>query len=128
MPRTRFKNPVWYTVLAMIGAAASLAAALRTGDIQPPWVTILFYGFAALCVAAAADCLTAYLRLDNDTLLLRANFRTRRINKSDIESVSWAGGCPVTLTLKDGRHIRLPSFGQHSQGLTNSIRAWLKRG
>jgi hypothetical protein len=46
---------------------------------------------------------------------------------ADISSVSWEKGGGVFLKLTAGGFAKLPELGYNSQGLTNTVRAWLKR-
>ncbi len=48
------------------------------------------------------------------------------IPKSEITKVTWEAGCGVSLLLSDGKWVKVPDLGHNSQGLTNSIRSWLK--
>jgi hypothetical protein len=55
-------------------------------------------------------------------------FSSRTIPRADIDSVTWAAGCGASVVLRGGgRGVPLPSVGYNAQGLTNVIRAWLKR-
>lgn len=56
----------------------------------------------------------------------RTIFRKTAIARSDFVKVTWEAGCGVSLLLTDGTWAKVPDLGQNSQGLTNSIRAWLK--
>lgn len=124
MARTDFRNPRWMTVLAASAAVASWVAAWALHGSEATWIVIFFIGLGLAAALAAYEAGVARLELGGEGLTLKTGFRERSIAKGEIESVSWAGGCPVTLHLVGGELVRLPSFGESSPGLSNSIRAW----
>jgi hypothetical protein len=65
------------------------------------------------------------MHLGNEALEYRMNFKRVRIKKAEIEKVTWASGCGVSVQLLNGSWEEIPSFGKDSRGLTNSVRAWL---
>ena len=86
----------------------------------------LFYAFfGLLALAAAIESIAAYLRLEQNHLEFRSNFRRTRIDKCEIEQVTWQGGSGVSVKLRNGDWVQLPSLSENNQGLTNSVRAWL---
>ena len=89
---------------------------------------VLFYAcFGLFSVSAAIASSTSYLTLEDDYLEFREDFKRRRIEKHQIEEVTWEKGCSVSVKLLSGEWVDLPGLGQNSQGLTNSVRAWLRR-
>jgi hypothetical protein len=76
-----------------------------------------------------ADVFTTRILLAPDRLHLVSisSFQSRTIPRVEIERVVWEKGCGVSLVLRDGKGVRLPSVGRNAQGLANTIRAWLKR-
>ncbi len=88
----------------------------------------LFYlGFGFLWFLAAIEVRTSYLRLDAETLEFRENFKLMAFSKADIEKVTWEAGCGVSICLVSGEWVKVPTFLENNQGITNSIRAWLKK-
>ena len=67
------------------------------------------------------------LQADSITIVSLTDFISRTIPRSEIESVTWEKGCGASLKFRSGKGIRLPNVGLNAQGLTNTIRAWLKR-
>ncbi|HSF17857.1 MAG TPA: hypothetical protein VLK65_20120, partial [Vicinamibacteria bacterium] len=118
----------WIKVLSL-GAAllfvAGFVATYVSRGLNP-----IALGFAALSVLAilgVLEALTLRVVLDVDALRVSKLWSTKAYPRSDIRSVTWAKGCPVSLGLADGRWVRLPEVGTSSQGVVNTIRAWLKR-
>jgi len=65
------------------------------------------------------------MQLGEEELDYRMNFKRVRIKKAEIQKVTWEAGCGVSVQLTNGSWHKLPGLGQNSQGVTNSIRAWL---
>jgi len=76
-----------------------------------------------------ADVFLTRIVLGPDSLRLvsATEFKSRTIPRAEIDTVTWEKGCGVSLILRDGTGVRLPGVGRNAQGLTNTIRAWLKR-
>ncbi len=127
MGRHHFRHPRWKALLAASGAVVSWVVAYTRFETDAGWVIAFYACFGLVCLAAVLDVMTAFMELGESSVRMRSSFRLQEIAKSEIESASWTKGCPVTLRLNTGRIIPVPSFGQNSQGLANSIRAWLKR-
>lgn len=85
-----------------------------------------FIGFSILGVAGTVESFFMYIRLDETEIRFRETFRNTAIPRSDIVRVTWEAGCGVSLLLSDGTWAKVPDLGHNSQGLTNSIRSWLK--
>ena len=85
--------------------------------------------FAVLGAFWLADVFLTRIVLGSDSLRVVSisDFQSRTIPRAEIASVTWASGCGAALTLRDGKGVRLPSVGRNAQGLTNTIRTWLKR-
>jgi hypothetical protein len=85
--------------------------------------------FAVLGAFWLADVFLTRIVLASDSLRVVSisDFQSRTIPRAEIVSVTWAAGCGAALTLRDGKFVHLPSAGRNAQGLTNTIRAWLKR-
>ena len=77
-----------------------------------------------LSIIAIADLMLSYISLGDTEFRMRQNFRTRVIPRENIECVSVAKGCPITLHLSDGGRVELPDLAV--QGLGNSLRAWIR--
>jgi hypothetical protein len=76
-----------------------------------------------------ADVFLTRIVLGSDSLRIVSvpSFQSRIIPRAEIDSVTWAKGCGASLILRDGKGVSLPSVGRNAQGLTNTIRAWLKK-
>ena len=95
-------------------------------DRHRVWIVPVFALFGALWLA---DAFTTRIVLGPDSIHLVSisDFQSRTIPRVEIESVTWEKGCGASIRLRDGKWVRLPSVGRDAQGLTNTIRAWLKR-
>lgn len=112
--------------MALVTGVLSLLVAymLRLDDW---WLPLFFVCFGVVWFLASWECFVSYMHLGNEDLEYRMNFKRVRIKKTDIEKVTWEAGCGVSVQLVDGSWQKLPGLGQNSQGITNSIRAWLAR-
>lgn len=126
MARTNFNNPRWVAPLALVAALTSLSTSyyLRNSEV---WMPLFYLCFGVLCLLAMFDGLLAYMRLSGEQLEFRSNFRRTVIEKANIDRATWETGSGVSVQLKDGSWVALPSFFHDSLGVTNSIRAWLKK-
>jgi hypothetical protein len=125
--RTRFRVVPWIRILITVIASGSIAAAafyyLQEGLT---WISAFFIGFSVFCVAGIVESFSSYVRLGATEISFRETLGKTVIPKSDISKVTWEAGCGVSLLLCDGAWVKVPDLGQNSQGLANSIRAWLK--
>ena len=85
--------------------------------------------YAVLGVLWLADIFTRRIVLGPDSIRLVSfsDYQCRTILRTEIESVTWEKGCGASLIMREGRGVRLPNVGRDPQGLTNTIRAWLKK-
>ncbi|HOF08394.1 MAG TPA: hypothetical protein PLV33_00210 [Opitutaceae bacterium] len=124
MSDLEFRPPKWIAVIFFAGAIGAAAVAyFYSTSISLVW---FYSGFAVLCLAAAIGSLRTRVVLRADRLDLVAEFRHRTVQKEDIESVSWAKGCPACVKTKDGKVLKLPSIGFSPQSLCHAINAWKK--
>jgi hypothetical protein len=84
-------------------------------------------GYAVIGALWLADLFLVRIELRADDILIFANFKSRTIPRSEIESVTWEKGGGAALKLRNGKWVNLPSAGQLPSSLTNTIRAWLKK-
>jgi len=126
LARTRFQYPRWSVVVALAAGGLSLYVAY-VYRLDEWWLPVFYVGFGLLCVLASWECLVSYMYLGEDVLEYRMNLKLVRIKKDEIEKVTWAAGCGVSVQLSNGSWEELPTFGKNSQGITNSVRAWLER-
>lgn len=129
MTRIEFRNPRWLLILYLsIGIVCGFLILKWVRWDTSPWGFVSLSGFSMLGFLAAIETLSSYMKLNKSTLELRSWFKLKMIAKDEIESVTWAKGCPVSIKLKNGTYVPLPgSLMLNSQGTVNSIRAWLKR-
>ncbi|MGI9227927.1 MAG: hypothetical protein ACR2PU_03955 [Gammaproteobacteria bacterium] len=129
MSRTEFRNPRWLLILYLIiGIACGFVVFKWVRWDTSPWLFVSLSVFSILGFLAVIETQTSYMKLNKSTLEFRSWFKHKIIAKVEIESATWASGCPVSIKLKDGKYISLPeSLMLNSQGTVNSIRAWLKR-
>lgn len=128
MPKAHFKNPVWIAPLALAGAIGALVLAYCLRADGSIWLPVFFMLFGLFGVLVFLEVLTSHMKLGKKHLEIRTNFRKTDIRKSDIIDVTWASGCGVSIQIKDGSWVPLPTFCKNSLGLSNSLRAWLRRG
>jgi hypothetical protein len=117
-------------VLAAVVAAAALFVAGTVFTYTQngwTWVSLAFAGMTLIGIGGIVEVATSRVVLDDDALHCGTLWSRRRYPVNDIASVSWEKGGGVFLKLKAGGFGKLPELGYNSQGLTNTVRAWLKR-
>ena len=125
--RTNFRMVLWMRIMILVIASGSIAAAPYYYHQEGlTWMSVFFIGFSILGVAGIVESLSSYIRLEDTEIRFRETFGNTAIPKNDIMRVTWEAGCGVSLLLSDGTWIKVPGLGHNSQGLTNSIRSWLK--
>lgn len=129
MPRTEFRNPRWLLILYfLVGIICGIVVFKWVRWDTSPWLFASLSVFSVLGFLSMIETLSSYLKLNKSALEFRSWFMHKTIAKDEIESATWASGCPVSIKLKDGKYVSLPdSLMLNSQGTVNSIRAWLKR-
>ena len=125
--RTVFRTVPWIRIMIFVIAAGSIAAAAYYYHQEGlSWMTAFFIGFSILGVAGIVESFFSYIRLEATEIRFRETFGNTVIPRKDITRVTWEAGCGVSLLLSDGTWVKVPDLGNNSQGLTNSIRSWLK--
>lgn len=113
-------------MIFVIASGSIAAAAYYYSQEGLSWTSAFFIGFSILTVAGVVESFTMYILLEDKQISFRETFRKTAIPKSDIVKVTWEAGCGVSLLLSDGTWAKVPDLGHNSQGLTNSIRSWLR--
>ena len=88
-------------------------------------------GFAVMTMIGALGFVelgTTRVILADDFIDMGPIWKRRQLSRDEIKRVTWAKGAGVALELNSGGWVKVPELGFNSQGLTNTIRAWLKRG
>jgi hypothetical protein len=119
---------VFYIVLAiakMLFVAGFVFTYSRSGWT---WMSVVFAAMALVAALGFVELGTTRLIITDDYLDFGPIWKRRRYARDDIKRVTWAKGVGVSLELVSGGWAKLPAVGYSSQGLTNTIRAWLKRG
>jgi hypothetical protein len=125
--RTDFRVVPWVRLSVLVIASGSIvAAAFCYSQEGLTWICAFFIGFSILGVAGVVESFFMHIRLDESQISFRESFQKTVIPKGDIVKVTWEAGCGVSLLLSDGTWAKVPDLGQNSQGLTNSIRSWLR--
>jgi hypothetical protein len=89
------------------------------------WIVPVCALFGALWLV---DVLATRIVLTSDSIRIvsMSDFQARTVPRVEIDSVKWEKGCGASIRLRDGKWVRLPNVGRDAQGLTNTIRAWIK--
>lgn len=117
---------VWIVTIAAFSVVLALTAVAFIVKLKW-WYQLGFVAFSTLFIIAFVELSQRCVTIDAENLTFVNNFRRRVISRIKIESVRWESGAGVSLKLVDGQWVKLPEVGSSSKGLTNSIRAWLKR-
>ncbi len=85
--------------------------------------------YAIVGAFGAVDLVTRRIVLGADSIRIvsYSDYLCRSIPRTLIKGVTWEKGCGASLILHEGRGVRLPNVGRDPQGLTNTIRAWLRK-
>ena len=125
--RTNFRVVLWIRTMIMVIASGSIAAAAYFYYQEGlTWISAFFIAFSIFCVAGIVESFSSFIRLQDTEIRFRQIFGQTVIPKNQIAKVTWEAGCGVSLLLSDGTWVKVPDLGHNSQGLTNSIRSWLK--
>lgn len=87
-------------------------------------------GFAVMTIIGALGFVelgTTRVILGDDFIDMGPIWKRRHLGRDEIKRVTWEKGAGVALELNGGGWVKVPELGFNSQGLTNTIRAWLKR-
>jgi hypothetical protein len=93
--------------------------------------TTLFYPFLGLTVLgllAIVETLMTRVELHDGHIATASLFARRTYPRSEITSVTWAKGSPVSLQLTGTKWVHLPNTGHSSPKVAGAIRAWLNEG
>lgn len=127
-PTHRFSSPVWMRVLSSFGAIVfPIVAYFIYAEEGWTWLSLAILAIAPFTLAGAIDAFTTRVEVFPEHLVVVANLRRREHSRSEFVSVSWAKGVPVVLQSKSGENLQLPAVGSSAQGLTNTLRAWIKK-
>jgi hypothetical protein len=98
----------------------------RIADHHRVWILPLFCLCGALWLL---DLFMTRIVLSDQSIRIVSilDFVSRTVPRVNVDSVTWEKGCGASIRLRDGQWVRLPNVGRNAQGLTNTIRAWLKR-
>jgi hypothetical protein len=118
----------WLLALTIGTAALFLAGLVFTYTRNGwTWLSLAYAGMVLVGLGGVIEVATTRVVLHDDAIECGAIWSRRRYAVTDIASVSWEKGGGVFLRLKAGGFGKLPELGYNSQGLTNTVRAWLKR-
>jgi hypothetical protein len=117
----------------LVGLVATAAAVFLAGAVSSyvstgwTWTSVAFVGLSVVGIVGLVELGFSRMVLSDAELEVRTLWQHRRYPASQVASVTWEAGCGVALRLSDGTWAKVPDLGYNSQGLTNTIRAWLKR-
>jgi hypothetical protein len=122
----RVPRSAWVvTAGAFVVVLAFTAIAFAVG--MSWWYRAGFVAFSGLFVVAFVELAVEHVTLDGDEIRFVRGFKRRAMRRREIAGVTWEKGAGVSIRLHEGGWQRLPPVGGTSQGVTNSIRAWLAR-
>lgn len=128
VPTRRFATPAWLRALCAFGAIAFPVATYSIYSAEGlSWPALGGVVATVLAAAGAVDAFTAKVELFPERMVVVANLVRREYLRSEFVGVTWAKGVPVMLTFRSGAHLRLPDVGANAQGVSNSVRAWLRK-
>jgi hypothetical protein len=128
MPSRTFRSSPSFVVVAAVAALLFAAGGLvsqRVGGFS--WVTIAFLCLVPLGIAGVIDALTQRIELHEEHIVIVYNLRRREYPRSLFVKAHWSKGVPVSLQTTSGEWVHLPGVGSSSQGLVNTLRAWIRK-
>ena len=127
-PTHRFFAPTWMKVGCVFAVVAfPLASYIIYVANGFTWLFAATLALASVALAGAFDAFTSKVEIYPEHLVVVANLRRREYGRSQFVSVSAAKGVPITLQLQSGGNLELPPVGKNTQGMANSLRAWLRK-
>ena len=122
-----FRPPHAVKWVALVAAVIFLAVTVLSFRVNGwSWVTIVLAGIVPLGVAGFLDTMTQRVELHPEHLVVVRNLMKASYPRNGFTRVTWAKGVPVSLQLTSGKWVQLPGVGTSSQGLVNTLRAWIR--
>jgi hypothetical protein len=124
-----FRAPAWVKAF-LIGSCLLTAFLARATYVEKgvDWVFVFLCAFSAFAAVAVLDAFSSYIRVSQESIEIRTNFRRQVYDRASFDKVTWSWGGPVSLRRLDGTWMDLPgSLTGNSQSTTNTLRAWLRR-
>lgn len=85
--------------------------------------------FTLMFLGAYLDGHLTAVQLEAEDLVIKRWGELQRVPRTKIQKVTWEKGCGVAVWTKDKKWVKIPEiFGYNSQSMTNTIRAWVKKG
>ena len=124
-----FRSPRSLWVVMWVLFALFLGLAIFSFLLEMEWwYRTGFLVFLGLCPVGLVELAMQRVELRGDQLTVVNNFRRKTLFCREVEAVTWAKGMGVAVRRVDGTWVRLPPVGSSAQGMTNTIRAWIRRG
>lgn len=125
-----FQLPLPYRIgILVVGIIFASACGLLFMYKAGMQITIFMGTFAFLCFIGFVESTLTKVILTRDAIVMTKGTRRWSVAHQDIIKVTWEKGCPVTVQTKNEKWVKIPEIiGYNSQSMTNSIRAWLKKG
>jgi hypothetical protein len=123
-----FRSSPWVAVVAAVATLLFVALGLvsyRVGGVS--WVSILFLCLVPLGVAGIIDAVTQRVELHPEHIVIVRNLRRREYPRSLFVQAQWSKGAPPSLQTTSGEWVHLPGVGSSSQGMVNTLRAWIRK-
>lgn len=64
------------------------------------------------------------VHIDDNYLVVVKNFKKTKVNKGNVNKVSWAKGCSITLILTDDTKVELPEIDVLPLNFRNIVMKW----
>jgi len=126
--QTTLRPAPWlYAVLAAGDLGATAGAVLMYLEQGISWLTLGLAGLSILFPVGFVGFAVTRIDLLPDELRVTRLLGRRSVAKSDVTSAKMDGGV-VFLQLRNGQWFKLPSAGDNSVGVLDSVQAWLKDG
>jgi hypothetical protein len=127
--RSQTLRPKRWLLAIIAGVALLFIVGATFTSLQFGWTltSITLTIMSGLAVGGIVELATSRIVLSPNSLEAGSIWSRRRYAVTDVESVTWASGSGVSVKLSNGRWAKMPELGYNSQGLANTLRAWLKR-
>lgn len=118
----------WYKVVAVLSAALFFVVSISLFYTQPSRL-IAFASLLLPAVGALAICevFRSRIILDDSSIEIVGLLGRRHVEKSRVSQVKLDGGV-VFIQIEGGRWVELPHLGRSPLGVSNTVRAWHRRG
>ncbi|EDY81334.1 hypothetical protein VDG1235_952 [Verrucomicrobiia bacterium DG1235] len=116
----------WIITYSILPIALIILSFYQTQNTSKTLTSIGLYAFTILSILGLVELLNEKVTFYPSRIVIWKTFEKMEIGIDEIREVYWQKGCQCVLIKNDGEKISIPNPGTTNQGITNSIKAWMK--